>query len=64
MAWRMRGGEEYRSNFWKGLAISCRYGHIGLSDAVGMSVRDANSFNCAILDLVGEENRMPGHNDS
>jgi len=59
MAGRKTSLESYREGHWQEMAVLCRYGHLGLNDAMAMPRSDAEELTKAILKLVTEENRNP-----
>jgi len=53
----------YKKDFWKRLAFVTRYGHQPLNDVMNMPTSDLQDYTEALGELIGEENRVPGHND-
>lgn len=45
------------------MAFICRYGHIGLHDAMQIPMSDIYRFTSALGKLISEENKVPGSND-
>jgi hypothetical protein len=50
--------EQYQKDFWKKIAIACRYGHIGIVDAMMMPSKDLHKFIDCVVELIGEENTI------
>lgn len=48
--------ETLEANTWKRLAYVCRYGHIGLDEALHTGTRELNKFAKALSEIVEEEN--------
>lgn len=55
----LHGTEAYRRTFWETMAVLCRYGHLGLNDAMAMPTSDAYLMGEQILELVTQENKRP-----
>lgn len=55
----LHGVEAYRKNFWETMAVLCRYGHLGLNDAMAMPRSDAHTLGEEILELIVQENKRP-----
>lgn len=51
--------EEQRDRFWEAMAMTCRYGHCGINEAMAMPKTDADRFLKALAKLIEQENR-PG----
>lgn len=52
-----------KQDFWKRVAFVTRYGHQALPDIMLMPSSDLRDYTDALAELIGEENRVPGHND-
>jgi hypothetical protein len=59
MAGKVHGVDNYRKTFWETMAVLCRYGHLGLLDAMSMPCSDAYEIGEQILELVSQENKRP-----
>lgn len=59
MAGVIHGVENYRTTFWATIAFLCRYGHLGLNDAMAMPCLDTHYLCEAVGKLIGEENQRP-----
>ena len=49
---------QYEKDFWKRVALACRYGHIGINDAMHMPSADLHKFIDCLMELIGEENTI------
>ncbi len=56
MAGRKLNVADFRKNYWKKIAILCRYGHVSLSDAMSMPLSDTRYFTEEVDRLISEEN--------
>jgi len=50
--------DQYEKDFWKKMALACRYGHISINEAMAMPSRDLHKFIDNVLSLIGEENTV------
>jgi len=51
-----RYGEDVPQEIWKKVAYACRYGHIGLREAMGLPQSALSYFCIALNEIVKEEN--------
>jgi hypothetical protein len=56
LAWRAHGTDDAESILWRRVAYSCRYGRIGLGEAMGLGQDHLQRFIEALGELVKDEN--------